>query len=56
MAAARGKFDKRSLGRDPGLGMVAFKTGAILTRKDRLRNRKTKVAKEWLRRQITSQD
>jgi hypothetical protein len=50
------RFDRRQLGRDPAMGRVAFKTGAVLTRKDKLRHRKSKVAKEWLRRQISSQD
>lgn len=35
------------------MGRLAFKTGAILTRRDKLLNRKSKVAKAWLRRQIT---
>ena len=50
------RFDKRQLGRDPTKGMLAFKTGAILTRKDRLKNRNSKVAKKMLRRQLSNED
>lgn len=47
--------DKRQLvGRDPTKGMLAFKTGTQLTRKDRLRNRNSKVARQNLRRQLNN--
>lgn len=44
-------FDKRLLGRDPTHGKVSFRTGSILTRKDKLKNRKSKLAKNFLRSQ-----
>lgn len=51
------RFDKRHvLGRDPTKGMLAFKTGVILNEKDRLRNRKSKLAQRELRRQISGED
>jgi len=47
------KQDKRQLiGRDPTKGLLAFKTGSQLNRKDRLRNRNSKVARATLRRQL----
>lgn len=52
MDAAKDKFDKRSLGRDPTFGRLAFKTGVIPSRKDRLRNRNSKIARNFLRRQL----
>ena len=52
MDAAKGKFDKRSLGRCPAKGRVSFKTGPIPTLKDRLRNRNSKPARNFLRRQL----
>jgi hypothetical protein len=33
------------LGRDPAMGRVSFKSGVILTRKDKEKNRKSKLAK-----------
>lgn len=46
--------EKRQLiGRDPTKGMLAFKTGAIKTRKDRLRNRNSKQARQQLRRHLS---
>lgn len=45
-------FNKKLLGRDPTHGKVSFRTGDILTRKDKLKNRKSKWAKNFLRKQI----
>ncbi|KKL11255.1 hypothetical protein LCGC14_2547620, partial [marine sediment metagenome] len=53
MGIARNKFDKRLLGRVPDCGRVSFKTGASLTRKDRLKNRNSRLAREILRRQLS---
>lgn len=56
MGIARNKFDKRLLGRVPDCGRVSFKTGASLTRKDRLKNRNSRLAREILRRQLSGED
>ena len=40
------------MGRDPAMGRVAFKTGSVLTRKDKSRNRKGKYGKRNLRRDL----
>lgn len=45
-------FDKRKLGRDPGMGRVSFKTGVISTRKQKMRNRKSKHSRRELSRQL----
>jgi len=47
------KSDKVKLGRDPSCGRVCFKTGAIRTLKDKLRNRKSKQARNELRKQLS---
>lgn len=39
------KRKRNLLGRDPGMGRVTFKSGVILTPKDKKNNRKTKIAK-----------
>jgi hypothetical protein len=44
------------IGRDPAKGRLAFKTGVILNEKDRLRNRKSKLARVSLRRQLNCED
>lgn len=43
------QFDRSTLGRDPAMGRLAFKTGVILNEKDRLRNRNSKLARRELR-------
>jgi len=49
----RKKIDKLKLvGRDPTMGLLAFKTGAILTPKDKLRNRNSKVARRQKRNDL----
>ena len=53
MGAARDKFDKRSLGRDPTYGRVAFRTGVILSRRNRLKSRNSKQARNALRNQLS---
>lgn len=51
------KQEKAKLvGRDPAMGRVSFKTGAILTKKDRKRNRNSKDARRELRKQIRNED
>lgn len=50
------RVTKRNLlGRDPAMGRVAFATGAVLTRKDRLRNRNSKQARKEIRRQLSGE-
>jgi len=40
------KKDKtRLVGRDPAMGRVAFKTGVVKTRRDKLRNRNSKLSR-----------
>jgi len=47
------KQNKRQLvGRDPAKGRVAFKTGKILSLRNRRANRKTKAGQQELRRQL----
>lgn len=47
------KQDKTKLvGRDPTKGLLSFKTGAILTKKDKRNNRNSKDAKRELRKQL----
>jgi len=41
------KFDKKSLGRDPTYGRVAFRTGRVLTLKDKLRDRSSKQSQKF---------
>jgi len=53
MKQGKRQLNTRNLiGRDPGKGMVCFKTGIILTRKDRSGNRNSKIARQNLRRQL----
>lgn len=42
----------RILGRDPTMGRLAFRTGIALSRKVKMRNRKSKLGQENLRRQL----
>jgi len=48
----RNKGKKIRLGRAPDMGRVSFKTGVILSRKNREGNRNTKHARNELRRQL----
>jgi len=56
MKCTKKQFDKRSLGRAADCGRVSFKTGAILTRKDRSGNRNSKIARRNLRRQLNGDE
>jgi hypothetical protein len=43
------KHKRNLLGRDPAMGRVSFKSGVILTPKDKVKNRKSKIHKKNLR-------
>jgi len=45
------KSNRNLLGRDPAMGRVAFKSGVILTPKDKKKNRKTKIARKIARQE-----
>jgi len=50
------KYNKLDLvGRDHTKGMTSFKTGAILTKKDKKKNRKTKEAKREIRKALNDE-
>ena len=57
MQKKKKKFDKvKLLGRDPTFGKTSFKTGAILTPKDKLRIRNSKLAKRQKRKELEGDD
>lgn len=46
-------FNKiQAVGRDPTMGMLAFRTGAHTTRKQKFENRNSKLGKRLLRDQL----
>ena len=49
------KIKAKLIGRDPTFGFTTFKTGAILTPKDKLRNRNTKLAKRKVKKDLSSE-
>ena len=52
MGIKKKRIDKHLLiGRDPGLGKTLFKTGTIKTKKDKIKNRNTKLGKKEKRKQ-----